>query len=188
MRTCLMLLVLAVQGFAQEAAGKSEQAAPEMTGWMWVNFLILMAGLGYLAFKNAPAMFRARDQEIRRGIDEASVEKALAQAHAAEIDRRLEGLETEIGKLRQDVMTEMAAESDRLMRETERMVQRIEEQARQEIVFLTKAAGQQLKSYSAGLALDLAAQRIQQRMNRETQHALAEEFISGLRHVGQARN
>ncbi|MGI8744895.1 MAG: hypothetical protein ACR2NN_20450 [Bryobacteraceae bacterium] len=182
------VVLLSVSAFAQEAGAKPETAAPEMSGWMWVNFAILIAGLGYLAFKNAPALFRARDQEIRRGIDEASAQKALAQERASEIDQRLAGLEAEIGKLREGVTAEMAAESERLRQDTERLLRRIEEQAQQEIGFLTKAASQQLKTYSAGLALDLAAQRIQQRMNRETQHALAGEFISGLRRAGLSRN
>src|SRR5207237_7371101 len=92
----------------------------------------------------------------------------------------LAAIRTEIEKLRENVRNEMSAESERLPQETERLVGRIEEQAQQEIGFMTKMATAALRSYSAGLALEMAAQRIQRRMNRETQHVLVDDFIAGL--------
>jgi F-type H+-transporting ATPase subunit b len=161
-------------------AQEREEGTPEMPGWMWINFAILVGGLGYLAAKSVPALLRARNAEILQGIDEAARKKQEAEARSAEIDRRITGLGAEIERLRETVLNEMSAEAERLRQETERQVRRIEEQAGQEIGFITKAASQQLRAYSAELALDLAEQRIQGLMNRQTQHELVDNFVTGL--------
>ncbi len=165
---------------AKRAEAKTEESEPSSL-LMWANFAILMIGLGYLVSKSAPAIFRAREEEIRGGIDDAARSKKEAEHRSADIDRRLAGFGAEIENLRRGVSTEMSMEADRIRQETVKLVRRIEEQAGQEIGFLTKSARQDLKRYSADLALDLAQQRVKQRMNRETQHELLHEFITGLR-------
>ena len=184
----VLALSLCFVAFAQErpateaktGEAKTEEAEPSFT-LMWINFAILVAGLGYLVSKSAPALFHAREEEIRGGIDEAARKKRQAEDRSAEIDRKLTAFGAEIENLRRGVSTEMSMEADRIRQETVRMVRRIEEQAQQEIGFLTKSASHELKRYSADLALDLAQQRVKQRMTAQTQHELVGEFIAGLR-------
>ena len=179
---------LSLVAFAQErpateaktGEARTEEAEPSFT-LMWINFAILVGGLGYLVSKSAPAIFRAREEEIRGGIDEAARKKQQAEAHSSEIDRKLAGFGVEIENLRRGVSSEMSMEADRIRQDTVRMVRRIEEQAQQEIGFLTKSASHELKRYSADLALDLAQQRVKERMTADTQHELVNEFITGLR-------
>lgn len=179
-----LALTLSCAVYAQEredskgATPQSEEAGPEMPGWMWINFAILVGGLGYLVAKSVPALLRARHAEILQGIDEAARHKQQAEAQSADIDRRMAGLGADIDKLRQAVKDELAIEAERLKQDTERLVRRIEEQAQQEIGFLAKAATQQLRTYSAELALDLAEQRIHRLMNRQTQHELVDDFVA----------
>ena len=185
-RTAVLAFSLSFVAFAQErpeakgTENKTEEAQPSAI-LMWVNFAILVFGLGYLVSKSAPAIFRAREEEIRGGIDEAARKKKEADARVSEIDRKLVGFGAEIENLRQGVSTEMSMEAERIRQETVKQVRRIEEQAQQEIGFLTKAARQELKKYSADMALALAQQRVKEQMNRETQHELVSEFITGLR-------
>ena len=186
-RTAVLAVSLAFVALAQEGSEirpgqvkQAEEAEPSMV-LMWVNFAILIFGLGYLVSKSAPAIFRAREEEIRGGIDEAARKKKEADARASEIDGKLAGFGGEIEKLREGVSTEMSMEAERIKQETVKLVRRIEEQAQQEIGFLTKAARQELRKYSADLALDLAQQRVKQQMNPETQHELVSEFLTGLR-------
>ncbi|MDQ2950211.1 MAG: ATP synthase F0 subunit B [Acidobacteriota bacterium] len=181
-RTAVLAVTLAFVAFSQEStqAKQAEEAEPSAV-LMWVNFAILVFGLGYLVSKSAPAIFRAREEQIRGGIEQAARKKKEADDRASEIDRKLAGFGGEIEKLRQGVGTEMSMEAERIRQETVKLVRRIEEQAQQEIGFLTKAARQELKKHSADLALDLAQQKVKQQMNPETQHELVSEFITGLR-------
>jgi F0F1-type ATP synthase membrane subunit b/b' len=152
---------------ATETKHESEQGDPWIW-WKWANFLLLAGGLGYLISKRAPALFQARSQEIQ-------------QARAAAIELRLQNLQTEIDSLRQTARAEMAAEGDRLRRETEHRLRRIQEQALQEIAQITRAARDELRKYSAQLAIGLAEQRIRSRMTPEVQQNLVDGFILDLR-------
>lgn len=174
---------LAQESAASKEAGQkaeTEQSDP-MIGWKWANFLILAAGLGYLIGKNVPPLFRKQSAEIQSALREAALAKEDAAAYAAGIEARLANLKNEIEKLRVSARTNMAAENERIRRETEHQMQRIREQSAQEIELLTRSATAELRKYSAELALGLAEQRIRTRMNPDTQQMLAEGFLHDLR-------
>jgi F0F1-type ATP synthase membrane subunit b/b' len=180
-----IILGLALAPFAlpQEHAAGSEAAAEAGDPWIvwkWVNFAILAAGLGYLIAKNAPAYFQSRTDEIRKSLDEAAREAKDAEAKAAGIELRLSGLQNEIEDLRKSARAEMASEAERIRTETERHLRRIQEQSAQEIALLTRASRDELRRYSAALALDLAEQRIRSRMTPGAQDGLVDGFLHDL--------
>ena len=180
-----LALGLALASFAlpQESGNKSSTA--EETGdpwivWKWVNFAILVGGLGYLVAKTAPAYFKGRSEEIQRALVEATREIKDAEAKAADLDLRLAGIQTEVENLRGQARAEMAAEGERIRVETERHLMRIQEQAVQEIALMTRGARDELRKYSAGLALDLAEQRIRSRITPGMQEVLVDSFVHDL--------
>lgn len=149
--------------------------------WKWANFLILASGLGYLISKHAPPYFATRSQEIEQSLLEAAQARRDAVARAAGIDKRLADLDREIEGLRQAARAETAAEGERLRRETERHLQRIQQQAGQEIELMVNGARHDLRKYAALLALDLAEQRIHSRLTRDVQEELMDGFLQDLR-------
>jgi F0F1-type ATP synthase membrane subunit b/b' len=149
--------------------------------WKWINFLILVGGLGYMAAKFAPPMFRARSEEIQQALADAAKVKKDAEAQAANIEHRLNNLQIEIENLRQTAQAEAAAEGERIRQETERRLTRIQEQSAQEIVLMTRAARHELRKYSADLAVSLASQRIRSRMTPEIKQNLMDGFLDDLR-------
>jgi F-type H+-transporting ATPase subunit b len=183
-RMVVIGIVFAVSAFAQEA----EPGDPWL-GWKWANFLILAAGLGYLIRKHAPAYFEQRSKEIRQGISEAAKTKQEAEARIAAIEQRLAGLEGEIAKLRAEAHEEISAEGGRISRDTMHRLQRIQAQSAQEIELMSRAARDELRKYSAQLALDLAQQRIRTRMTKDVEDGLVDAFLEDLRHQSlDARN
>jgi F-type H+-transporting ATPase subunit b len=165
---------------AAETKQQAEQGDPWLL-WKWVNFLILAGGLAYLISKNAPAMFQARSEQIEKTFAEAARMKKEADAQAAAIELRLKNLQVEIDNLRQSARAEIAAQGDRIRRETEQHLARIQEQSAQEIHLMTRGARAELRKYSAELAIQLAEQRIRARMTPDIQQALADGFIEDLR-------
>jgi F-type H+-transporting ATPase subunit b len=149
--------------------------------WKWVNFLILAGGLGYLISKSAPAFFAQRSKEIEESLLDAAKAKQDAEARAAAIEKRLATLDREVEGLRQTARAETAAEGERLSLETERHLQRIQQQAAQEIELMTNAARADLHKYSALLALELAEQRIHSRLTKDVQEELVDGFLQDLR-------
>ena len=184
--TLAVALGLAFASYAlpQESSSAKESQAEQGDPWIWwkwANFLILGGGLGYLIGKNVPPLFQKQSSEIKRALQEAAKVKAEAATYAAGIEARLGNLQSEIERLRVTARTDMAAESERIGRETEHQLHRIREQTAQEIVLLTRSAIDELRKYSAELALGLAEQRIRSRMNPDTQQRLTEGFLHDLR-------
>lgn len=181
----VLLATLSICLPAQEAKTDAKEAKEEhgeMLGWKWANFGLLALGLGYLLGKNLPPFFRSRTEEIQRGMQEAGKLKADAEARAAAIEGQLANVASEIERLRTELRAEMSIEGQRIEQETAKFTQRIKEQAEQEIAFLTKAGRQELKAFSASLALDLAQDRIRSRMNPGTQTSLVDAFVQDMHH------
>lgn len=191
-RSALVLgltLALACTALPQESAGKSEAKTEDsMAGWKWANFAILAIGLGYLLGKALPPLFRKQSDEIHAALADAAKIKHEAGVYAANIEARLSNLQREISTLRESAHAEMAAEGDRIRRETEHHLERIREQSVQEIALMTRGAKAELQKYAAELAISLASDRIRSRMDPETQENLVQAFLGDLGRRGASRN
>lgn len=172
-------LALASCALAQE--GKGNSTAEPSAGWQWANFVILAIGLGYLIRKNVPPMFQKQSAEIQSALRDAAKMKEEAAAYAAGLEARLANLQSEIDKLRVDARSEMDAEGARIRRDTEHHMQRIREQTAGEMELLTRSAKDELRRYSAELAVSLAEQRIRAQMSPALQQSLAKGFLHDLR-------
>lgn len=162
-------------------SAKSEGEEPHVSPiWPWANFAILAAGLGYLIAKKGGPFFAARSLSIRQGIADAEKIRADAEATAAEVDRRLSGLEIEIEKLRASARNEQAAEAARLREQGAAELARVQEHAGREIESAGKAARMELKRYAAELAIDLAGQKIRRAMTTDVQAGLVDNFARNL--------
>ena len=167
---------------AHETAKEGKEAGEggsEM--WKWVNFVLLAGALGYLIGKNAGPFFASRSKQIHKDMVESDAIRKDAEARAAEVDRRLASLESEIAALRTAAQTEGEAERQRLARHTEAEIAKIQSHSEQEIASAAKAARADLKRYSAELAIDLAEQKLRARMTPEAEHALVDRFVQNLK-------
>ena len=175
-RFVITLFLFAAALNAQETAGAPEE---NMT-WKWVNFAILVAGLGYLCAKMFPPFFKSRTAEIQQGIREAQAIKSEAEKRAAEMDARMAALGAEIEKFRAQSSKEMEQEGARIGQETARQIARIEQQAQIEIEMATKVARRDLQAYAAKLAIDLAEERLQTRLDAAADALLIDDFVRDL--------
>ena len=165
-------------GAGKEASGEAESGS--MKVWEWANFLVLAGGLGYLIGKNAGPAFAARSKKITADIVESEQISKDAEARAADVDRRLANLETEIAALKVEAQKESEAETARHGRQVTAEIDKVRVHSEQEIASAAKAARMELKQYAAELAVELAAQKIRARMNPETQDALVRGFVRNL--------
>jgi F-type H+-transporting ATPase subunit b len=194
MRVLALLALLACSAFAaqepsperveQEARetehhGQHEGNANELL-WKIANFAILAAGIGYLLAKNVPPMFRSRTEEIQKGIKEAARMRDDAEARAADIERRMQNLGREVDEIRDSAGKEFAQEGERIAAENTQHLARVQAQAEHEIAAAAKSARQQLKAFSADLALQLAVDKIKSQMAPATQDAMLEGFVKDL--------
>jgi F-type H+-transporting ATPase subunit b len=172
----------AAEGGAHGGEAKGEGEGHGTILWKWANFALLAGGLGYLIGKNAGPFFAARSTKIRKDMLDAHELIKQSEARAAEVERRLKNLQSDIDALREVSKKEAEAEGERVARQTEVEIAKVRANAEQEIASAAKAARMDLKRYSAGLALELAERKIRGRMTPATQDALVEGFVQDLDH------
>jgi F-type H+-transporting ATPase subunit b len=160
------------------AQAKQETEAPEqdLSGWKLANFAILAGVLGYFIAKKSGPFFAARGAGIRKELDQAGQTLSEAKARYAEMEQRLRNLGLAVEGLKAEARKESEAERSRILEETERDLGKIRAQAEQEIASAAKTARQDLRAYSAELAVRLAAEKIR----RELTPQADDEFIRGM--------
>jgi len=183
----ITISILLFAGAALAAEHGESGGVDTATLWKLVNFVILAAALGFLIYKKGGSFFAARSADIQRGLAEAAKFQADAEARYAEMERRLGRIGAEVEELRRRAREESAVESARMSAETERSLKKIQEQAEQEIQAAASSAMMQLRAYSAELAIELAAAKIEERLTPETDQMIVDAMIGeiGNRFAGQ---
>jgi F-type H+-transporting ATPase subunit b len=190
----IMALGLAALGPAQEHGQASEKAghgekaehegghegAKDLGAWKWANFAILAAGLGYLLTKQVGPYFAAQSLAIRKGIEDAKTLSADAEKRAAAMEARLANLGAEVEALRKSAKEEANREGDRIRQETQQELAKVRANADHELNSALKAAQAELKHYSGQLAIDLARNKVRERMTAADQDALVRGFVADL--------
>lgn len=148
--------------------------------WKWINFCIMMAGLGYLAAKKGPAFFNTRSQDIQKAIEDATGLRVQAEFRSSEIDRRMATLSDEIAHLKELAKAEMENESARLERETLAALARIQEQATREIQSMHHQAELAVREHAVRMAFDLALVHLRENPEQMDQDQLVESFTGDL--------
>jgi len=148
--------------------------------WKWPNFLLLAGLLGYLIKKHGTPLLQTRSQQIRESLAAGEKAKAEAEARAAAVQAKIANLDTEISGLRAAAHADLEREADRIRRDAESEMSRIEQHTAMEIVSIGKQMRLELRQYAASLAMDLAEQKIQARMSPDVQATLLENFAGDI--------
>lgn len=176
-RFALLFCLAASFAFAEGSEGGDSH----LQMWKWANFLVLAGALGYLMAKMLPPLFASRSQAITKDMAESRKIRQDAEVRAADVERRLASLEAEIAALRAESQKETAAETERLASHTASEIAKIQAQSERDIAAAGKAARTDLKRYAAGLAIDLAEQKIRARMTPATEDRLVRGFVRDLK-------
>ena len=129
-----------------------------------VNLAIFLAVLYLLLRKPTREFFRQRLASVRETLDRAAREKQEATNKMAELDQRLNRLDTELAKIKEQSEHEAAAERARMDVESKRDVEKIREMAGREIEAAKQVAIADLRAFAAMKAVDLAEQLIRREM------------------------
>jgi F-type H+-transporting ATPase subunit b len=145
-----------------------------------INFAILAVALLYFGAKALPPFFKSRTGDIQKGIEEARHIKLEADKRAKEVEAKLDRLGAEIEKFRSQAHQEMEHEGARIREETVRHIQKLGQQAEMEIETAGKMARRELRAYAAKLSLELAEQRVKERLTPAVENGLIADFVSDL--------
>ena len=128
--------------------------------WKFVN-LFLFAALGVYFLKGTVSTALAtRKETIQRELNAARKERDEARAHLAEVQARLQRLDSEVSAIQEHSRTEAQLERERLARDTEQEIQKLREQAQREITGAGKVARQELRRFAAQQSVQMAEEMI----------------------------
>lgn len=175
-RFLVMFALAASLSFAEGSGGESD-----VLMWKWANFVLLAVGLGYLMVKALPPLFASRSQAILHDLNESAKIRQDAEARAADVERRLAGLESEIAALRTDSQRQTQAETERIKSHTAAEIAKIQAQSEREIAMAGKAARTELKRYATSLAIDLAERKIRARITPAVEDGIVSAFVHDLK-------
>lgn len=148
--------------------------------WKWPNFLLLAGLLGYLIRKHGAPLLDARSRQIRESLEAGEKAKAEAEALAAGVQLKIANLDREISELRAAAHADLEREAERIRRDAETGMSRIEQHTATEIVVIGKQTRLELRQYAAMLAMDLAERKIRSRMSPDVQSTLLDNFAGDI--------
>lgn len=164
-----------VQGIARTLHVSTETAAQIFED---VNSGILLGTILIVLLKIVPKMFRNRSEKLQQDLVGARIATEEANRRLAEVEARLQRLDSEIGAIRQQVEQEAAHDEQRIHAAMESERERIVASAEQEIAAAQAAAQRDLKKFAADLAIDHAMRKMQ--LSADTDRALIREFGKNL--------
>jgi F-type H+-transporting ATPase subunit b len=141
--------------------------------------------LGLVLFKLAkgPVVngLRTRRERLLKGIDEAARMKSEAERSLAEYRRKLDNIDSEIERVRQEMRQSSEAERQRILAEAEQRRERLENEARLLIEQELSAVHEQLRRETAAAALRSAREMLRTQTTGEDQRRLCDGFLQDLR-------
>ncbi len=174
----LFVIAAPLPAFASEAGGEGYDWAG--FGWQIVNFAILATLLVVFARKPLRDYLKARTESIKKSIEEARQARELAEKALAEVHERLKVKDREIAEVVAAAETSGQKEKEALIKEGERLAQKLIEQARSNIDYELKQAKEAIKAEAVELAMELAEKKIKDKLGEEEQKKLFEDALQRL--------
>ena len=146
----------------------------------WINFAILVGGLGHVLRKPLAAFFVERSASIQKGLDEGRKALEASQARLQSVENKLNRFEEEMANFRTAALEEMKAERENLRRMTASEIEKVIDSLRVQMEVATKQARLELKLYAAQQAVEMARQMFGQRLDDAGQRRLVADFVARL--------
>lgn len=166
------------------AAHEGEQAAHDPGWWptIWkaANFVILVGVLVYFLRAPLGAYLGGRIAKVREDLVTAAQTRETAVRQLADIDAKLAALPAELEALKQRGAEDLVAERARIEEDAQHERQRLLEQTRREIDMRLRVAKRELLEVAAGLAVNVASERIRASITADDQARLVDRYASQL--------
>ena len=143
---------------------------PGLELWKFVNVGVFIIGGFYLHRRFGRPIseaLRARGEGIKRELQRAREEKEQALAKLAEVEAKIQRMDSEVSLIREQAKLEAEAERERIKLATEAEMTKLRQQAQREIESSAKAAVQELREFAAKQSVALAEESIRRDLRSE---------------------
>jgi F-type H+-transporting ATPase subunit b len=159
---------------------------PVPFGALALNAAILYWLLFKFGKKPISDALKARKLGIMKGMEEAAKVKAEAEASLAKYQAKLDNIEQEIARIKQDMKEAGEAESARILSEAKERRARLERDAHTLIEQELKAARESLLRDTVRAAVKSAEQTLTAKVGDADQQRLADEYLAQIKASGAA--
>lgn len=166
-------LVYHDSGAPKEVQDEHDEVAAKV--FEFLNFAIIVVGIGIPLYKFLPKFLRNRAEKVRADIESARKVTEDATARLSAVEAKLASLGDEIKKFRAEVEAESLQDEARIKAALAEESARIVASAEQEIGAAAAQATRGLRNFAADLAIDRAAKQLN--LTPETDRALIAEFV-----------
>lgn len=163
------------------SSGGGEEAHPSLVkeyAYKIINFVLIFGIVIYFARKPIANMLKQRAELIEKSIKEAQEAKELAQKALQEAQTRLQTKDKEIEEIIHVSTQAGEQERQRLIEESERLKERIFEQAKVNIEYEVKGAKDAIRAEAVEIAMELAEKKIKEKLTKEEQEKLLQESLT----------
>ncbi len=157
----------------------AEDPMPLLKDFLWrvLNLAVLLWILIRFAGKPVREFFAGRRESIRKGIEEAREAKAAAEKIYKEYQERLAGLDDELRRIEEKAQLEAEREKARMRQETEELVAKLRQQARQMAEQEVTSAKRRLRDEAARLALEVAEKLVRENVSEDDRKRMVENYL-----------
>lgn len=172
MPTAVAFLLLTILASTESTAPWWNKPGLEL--WKFLNLFLFLIALVYFLRKvlGIPELLKTRREGIRRELTKARQEREAALAKLQEVEARLDRLDDEVSRIREQSIREAAEERERIRRATEEDAKKLRERASREIEAAGKAARLELRIFAAEESVQLAEKIIRNEMRSEDDERL----------------
>jgi F-type H+-transporting ATPase subunit b len=143
-----------------------------------INFAVLVGVLGWFGGKAINKALLERHKQLKADLVAASEARVAAEKRAAEQEKRLETLETEIAGIRASIKDEAEAEKQRLIAAAEERAKRIGDETKFLLDQQVKEAEATLKREVAEAAVKIAEALVTKSLTGADQQRLVDTFVA----------
>ena len=174
----LALLVAALLSEGAEAA-KGPLGIP-MTIWQLANLVGFFAVLLYFVARPITNVFRQRQLDIAKRLEDAERQRAEAARLEVQIHERLAALEKELEEIRVRGVAEGESARTALLEQAERDADNVARSAQEQIARHLEAAKEELRGLAADLTAKSAGELLSSSINEEDRRRLFQDSVSRL--------
>jgi len=193
-RTGKIVLAALMIGLTVAAAGAAEHSGAEHKSlftllvenpmpllkdflWRVLNIAVVLWVIIKFAGKPVREFFAGRRETILQGVQAAQEAKAAAEKIYNEYQSKLAGLEGELQEMEKRAQLEAEREKERMRQETEALVAKLQQQARQMADQEVSTAQRTLRNEAARLAVEVAERLVKENVSDTDRQLMVENYL-----------
>lgn len=146
--------------------------------WKIINFGILFFILYKFAKKPLQSFFKQRSETIEKTLNEAREAKELAQKALQAVQEKLKTKDEDIEKILAASKRVGEEEREILIKQADKLKERILEQAKANIEYELRHAKEAIKAEAVEIAMEIAEKKIKEKLTKEDQEKLLEDSLT----------